>query len=125
MKDGTHTVLSATHCSPCLLPPFAGHKLKILNVLIGQILTYASLRDAIDDNIEELKKEKNGLRLHQQTVGRYEKEIQAARYHPIPLLSLCLFVYLYLMVEFGVWCVVLTFSMVLRIYYHHLLLGNV
>ncbi|KAK8400654.1 hypothetical protein O3P69_002454 [Scylla paramamosain] len=56
-----------------------GEKLKILNILIGQILTYATLRDTIDDNIEELKKEKNCLRLHQQTAGRYEKEIQAAR----------------------------------------------
>lgn len=60
-----------------------GDKLKILNTLIGQILTYASLRDTIDDNIEELKKVKNVLRVHQQHAGRHEKEIQAARYNDI------------------------------------------
>ncbi|XP_050735589.1 bromodomain adjacent to zinc finger domain protein 1A-like isoform X2 [Eriocheir sinensis] len=56
-----------------------GDKLKVLNTLIGQILTYASLRDTIDDSIEELKKVKNLLRVHQQTAGRHEKEIQAAK----------------------------------------------
>ncbi|KAG7172184.1 Bromodomain adjacent to zinc finger domain protein 1A-like 3, partial [Homarus americanus] len=55
------------------------YKLKILSVLVGQILTYASVRDIIDDNIEKLKEVKNKLRLHQLTQMRKEKEINAAR----------------------------------------------
>ncbi|XP_068208965.1 bromodomain adjacent to zinc finger domain protein 1A [Palaemon carinicauda] len=54
-------------------------KLKILNVLIGQILTYASARDIIDDNIEKLKEMKNKLRLDQLAQMRKEREIHAAR----------------------------------------------
>lgn len=71
------------------LPAPVGDKLKVLNTLIGQILTYASLRDTIDDNIEELKKVKNVLRVHQQTAGRHEKEIQAAKYVDCFLLLPC------------------------------------
>nr|XP_045619673.1 bromodomain adjacent to zinc finger domain protein 1A-like [Procambarus clarkii] len=55
------------------------HKLKILNVLVGQILTYASVRDTIDDSIEKLREMKNKLRLHQFTQIRKEKELNAAR----------------------------------------------
>ncbi|XP_071533691.1 bromodomain adjacent to zinc finger domain protein 1A isoform X2 [Panulirus ornatus] len=55
------------------------HKLKILSVLIGQILTYASVRDIIEDNMEKLREMKNKLRLHQFTQIRKEKELNAAR----------------------------------------------
>lgn len=54
-------------------------KLKILNVLIGQILTYASARDIIDDNIEKLKEMKNKLRLDQLAQIKKEREINAAK----------------------------------------------
>ena len=57
-----------------------GNKLKILNVLIGQILTYASARDIIDDNVEKMKEMKNKLRLDQWAQMKKEREFNAARY---------------------------------------------
>ncbi|XP_069952851.1 bromodomain adjacent to zinc finger domain protein 1A [Cherax quadricarinatus] len=55
------------------------YKLKILSVLVAQILTYASVRDIIDDNIEKLREVKNKLRLHQLAQIKKEKEINSAR----------------------------------------------
>merc|ERR1739840_24517 len=50
-------------------------KLKVLNVLVGQILTYASVRDILEENIEKLKEAKTQLREHRWTK---EKEEDAA-----------------------------------------------
>ncbi|CAL4114387.1 unnamed protein product, partial [Meganyctiphanes norvegica] len=54
-------------------------KLKVLNVLVGQILTYASVRDILEENIEKLKEAKNNLRQHKWEILRKEKEEDAAR----------------------------------------------
>ncbi|KAK3891862.1 hypothetical protein Pcinc_004260 [Petrolisthes cinctipes] len=54
-------------------------KLRILSTLMAQILTYASVRDIIDDNIEKLREMKNKLRLHQLAQIRKEKEENAAK----------------------------------------------
>lgn len=55
------------------------NKLKILSLLVGQILTYASVRDVIDENIDKLKEMKNKLRIHQLTQIKKEKIENAAR----------------------------------------------
>lgn len=54
-------------------------KLKVLNVLVGQILTYASVRDILEENIEKLKEAKNQIRQHKMEGLRKEKEEEAAR----------------------------------------------
>jgi len=54
-------------------------KLKVLNVLVGQILTYASVRDILEENIEKVKEAKTQLREHRWAVLRKEKEEDAAR----------------------------------------------
>lgn len=58
---------------------FTEDKLQILSTLVGQILTYASVRDIIDENIEKLREMKNKLRLHQLAQIRKEKEENAAK----------------------------------------------
>ncbi|ROT85040.1 Bromodomain adjacent to zinc finger domain protein 1A [Penaeus vannamei] len=53
------------------------NKLKILSLL--GLLTYASVRDVIDENIDKLKEMKNKLRIHQLTQIKKEKIENAAR----------------------------------------------
>lgn len=53
-------------------------KLKVLNVLVGQILTYASVRDILEENVEKLKEAKNQIRQHKLEGLRKAKEEEAA-----------------------------------------------
>ncbi|XP_046402688.1 bromodomain adjacent to zinc finger domain protein 1A isoform X2 [Ischnura elegans] len=56
-----------------------GCKLKVLNCLIDQILTYAAVRDVIDENVEKLKMAKISLRQHQAGEVKKERDAAAAR----------------------------------------------
>ncbi|XP_071453567.1 bromodomain adjacent to zinc finger domain protein 1A isoform X2 [Hetaerina americana] len=56
-----------------------GSKLRILNCLIDQILTYAAVRDVIDENVEKLKMAKVSLRHHQAGEIKKERDAAAAR----------------------------------------------
>ena len=53
-------------------------KLKILSVLMNQVLTYASVRDIIDDSLEKLKEVKNEYRLQKMSDLKQEREDIAA-----------------------------------------------
>ncbi|XP_022332598.2 bromodomain adjacent to zinc finger domain protein 1A-like [Crassostrea virginica] len=55
-------------------------KLKILNLLVQQFLTYAATRDTIEDNYDRLRQLKYDLRHLQWAEQRREKEEQAMRY---------------------------------------------
>lgn len=55
-------------------------KLKILNLLVQQFLTYAATRDTIEDNYDKLRQLKYDLRHLQWAEQRREKEEQAMRY---------------------------------------------
>ncbi|KAK3092925.1 hypothetical protein FSP39_008962 [Pinctada imbricata] len=60
------------------IPP--SDKLKILNVLIQQILTYASTRDNVEEMCEKFRISKHDLKHFQWSEQRREREEQAARY---------------------------------------------
>ncbi|KAG8235735.1 hypothetical protein J437_LFUL016197 [Ladona fulva] len=56
-----------------------GCKMKILTCLVNQILTYAAVRDVIEESVEKLKLAKISLRQHQAGEIKREKDEAAAR----------------------------------------------
>lgn len=59
---------------------FAGDKLQIVTCLINQILTYAAVRDVIDERGEKVKQLRTEVRAHQIAEVKKEKEAAAVRY---------------------------------------------
>lgn len=56
-----------------------GDKIKVLSCLMNQILTYAELRDIIDERYEKVKMSKNELKNDQIAESKKEKEITAQK----------------------------------------------
>ena len=52
----------------------AGEKMKILNALINQLLTYVACRDFVEDNFEKLRQIRYDLKQHQWTEQRRERD---------------------------------------------------
>ncbi len=52
----------------------AGCKLKILNALIGQLMTYVACRDFVEENFEKLRHVRNELKQLQWAEQRREKD---------------------------------------------------
>lgn len=59
---------------------FTGDKLQIVTCLINQILTYAAVRDIIDERGEKVKQLRTEIRAHQIAEVKKEKEAAAVRY---------------------------------------------
>jgi hypothetical protein len=59
---------------------FAGDKLQIVTCLINQILTYATVRDIIDERGDKVKQLRTEVRAHQIAEVKKEREAAAVRY---------------------------------------------
>ncbi|KAL5008235.1 hypothetical protein ScPMuIL_013816 [Solemya velum] len=57
-----------------------GDRVKILNMLVHQFLTYAATRDLVEDNFDKLKQMRNDLKQLQWGEQRREREVAGERY---------------------------------------------
>ncbi|XP_069695785.1 bromodomain adjacent to zinc finger domain protein 1A-like isoform X2 [Periplaneta americana] len=72
-----HILRSLSVMNVCDLP--LGDKLKIVTCLINQILTYATVRDVIDERWEKLKQLRGEIKVHQVAELKKEREAAALR----------------------------------------------
>jgi hypothetical protein len=78
----SHILLYVLGLSIC----FAGDKLQIVTCLINQILTYATVRDVIDERADKVKQLRAEIRAHQIAELKKEREAAAMRQVTITVL---------------------------------------
>lgn len=67
----------------CNLWLFADEKLRIVTTLVQQVMTYAAVRDIVEDTYDKLRVKKYDLKLLQWAEVRRIREDQVAQYVPL------------------------------------------